>query len=562
MVCDDRCRVEPMRARPTPPRGRRGDRALRAAFVCPRRRPCSRARWSRWPARGTPARAKALLFAAGRLAVFAESVGLELERAWCCCQSAVIERFVLVGCAGVSPATRRTLRTNLRALARALERYPQPAPVPLVRERAKRPYSLAEIDGFLRLADAQSHAGAAAARERAGVPRRRRGDHHGRAAARPRQRRRCALRRGDRAARRRALALGAGPRALPRAAVGGGRVRRRSVRDRRAQSGPAQRHRHALRRAVDRQLAAQAAGRPAALHVAGASAPGRSGWARSCRPPGSPAASGSGTSPRSSPQRPRTSWSRCSEARPVSDDLERIEEIIDAAGVADIEPLLPIGVRPRQLKVTTLLIGMTLAAARRPPRVPADVHTTLTALPEDVQRRLGVIARWKHGEHRLTYRQVEYTFDRLTSALAKDTAGRHPVRAAPRRPGPAARSVASRCSASPPPAATRSTGPTRKPGRCHHPRNPPPPAPPTPAAADGDTTPEDHDASQATEQHHHSAARATPAAAPTPRRPGDTAAATTPARKTSCSTATTSKPSPPSTTNTAHRSPNSPAACT
>ena len=40
---------------------------------------------------------------------------------------AVIERFIVVGCAGVSPATRRTLRTNLRALARAIERYPQPA---------------------------------------------------------------------------------------------------------------------------------------------------------------------------------------------------------------------------------------------------------------------------------------------------------------------------------------------------------------------------------------------------------------------------------------------------
>ena len=38
---------------------------------------------------------------------------------------AVIERFILVGCAGVSPATRRTLRTNLRALARSIERYPR-----------------------------------------------------------------------------------------------------------------------------------------------------------------------------------------------------------------------------------------------------------------------------------------------------------------------------------------------------------------------------------------------------------------------------------------------------
>lgn len=103
----------------------------------------------------TAGRAKALLFAAGRLACFAERVGLGLE-AGVLLSGAVIERFVLVACAGVSPATRRTLRTNLRSLARAIDRYPPPVPVALVRERAKRPYSPAEIDAFLRLADAQS----------------------------------------------------------------------------------------------------------------------------------------------------------------------------------------------------------------------------------------------------------------------------------------------------------------------------------------------------------------------------------------------------------------------
>lgn len=101
------------------------------------------------------ARAKALLFAASKLVVFAERVGLELEPR-VVLSEATIERFVLVGCPGVSPATRRTLRTNLRSLARAIERYPEPAPVPLMRERAKRPYSLSEIDGYLRLASAQS----------------------------------------------------------------------------------------------------------------------------------------------------------------------------------------------------------------------------------------------------------------------------------------------------------------------------------------------------------------------------------------------------------------------
>lgn len=104
---------------------------------------------------GTPGRAKAWLFAAGKLAVFAERVGLELAPR-VLLSDAVIERFVLIGCERVASATRRTLRTNLRALARAVEAYPLPLPVPLPREGAKRPYALAEIDGYLRLATAQS----------------------------------------------------------------------------------------------------------------------------------------------------------------------------------------------------------------------------------------------------------------------------------------------------------------------------------------------------------------------------------------------------------------------
>jgi integrase len=103
---------------------------------------------------GTVQRAKALLFAAARLARFGESVGLELSPGVLLHRS-VIERFVLVGCSGFSPATRRTLRTNLRALARAGETRPQPEAVPLPRERAKRPYREAEIAGYLALAGAQ-----------------------------------------------------------------------------------------------------------------------------------------------------------------------------------------------------------------------------------------------------------------------------------------------------------------------------------------------------------------------------------------------------------------------
>ncbi len=100
-------------------------------------------------------RAKALLFAASRLASFSESVGLGLC-AETVLEESVIERFIAQGCDAVSPATRRTLRSNLRALWRAHEADRRPRPIPLGRERAKPPYSDAEIEGYLRLAAAQS----------------------------------------------------------------------------------------------------------------------------------------------------------------------------------------------------------------------------------------------------------------------------------------------------------------------------------------------------------------------------------------------------------------------
>lgn len=101
---------------------------------------------------GSAARARALLFAASRLAAFGESVGLELS-AEALLRKAAIERFVLSGCPAVAPATRRTLRTNLRALVRARRREPAPGALP--RERAKPPYSDEEIAAYLRLAAAQ-----------------------------------------------------------------------------------------------------------------------------------------------------------------------------------------------------------------------------------------------------------------------------------------------------------------------------------------------------------------------------------------------------------------------
>jgi len=101
--------------------------------------------------------------------------------------------------------------------------------------------------------------------------------------------------------------------------------------------------------------------------------------------------------------------------------LAASEEVIDASGVAArIEALLPAGVRPRQLRVRTLLAGMCLAAADHRPAHLTRVHQALTALPEDDQRRLGVLADWKHGPHQLTYRQTERTFGLVADALGKD----------------------------------------------------------------------------------------------------------------------------------------------
>ncbi len=98
-------------------------------------------------------RAKNLLWAAGKLAGYAASLGLDLvpEAVF---HPSVIERFAR--CApGLSPVARRTLRTNLRFIGRRVVPQFYPADLPLPRERAKKPYSPAQIAGYLALADAQ-----------------------------------------------------------------------------------------------------------------------------------------------------------------------------------------------------------------------------------------------------------------------------------------------------------------------------------------------------------------------------------------------------------------------
>ncbi len=98
-------------------------------------------------------RAKNLLWAAGKLADYAIGLGLEAVPEVVLHPSAA-ERFTR--CApGLSAAARRTLRTNLRFIGRRVVPQLYPADLPLPRERAKAPYSPAQIDGFLALADAQ-----------------------------------------------------------------------------------------------------------------------------------------------------------------------------------------------------------------------------------------------------------------------------------------------------------------------------------------------------------------------------------------------------------------------
>ena len=93
----------------------------------------------------TRARANALLWAASRVAAYAVPLGLEPVPE-VLLHPPVIERFA-ASAPGLSGSARRTLRTNLRFLARAVVPALAPADAALPRERARAPYSPAEIDG-------------------------------------------------------------------------------------------------------------------------------------------------------------------------------------------------------------------------------------------------------------------------------------------------------------------------------------------------------------------------------------------------------------------------------
>jgi hypothetical protein len=98
-------------------------------------------------------RAKAFLFAASRLAAFAQAVGLELTHE-ALVRTSAIERCCAPGVTPMSAPTRRTVRTNLRAIATRVA-PDGPSLWRLSREQARPPYTRGEIAAYLALCDAQ-----------------------------------------------------------------------------------------------------------------------------------------------------------------------------------------------------------------------------------------------------------------------------------------------------------------------------------------------------------------------------------------------------------------------
>ena len=107
--------------------------------------------------------------------------------------------------------------------------------------------------------------------------------------------------------------------------------------------------------------------------------------------------------------------------------MGRLEAIVDGSGVADrIEVLLPVGPRPRQLSVRTLLVGMLACQTDGRPAHLRRVHQALLGLSDTDRARLGVIVEWNRRPHPLTYRQVEYTFGLVVAAVSKPDPDRQP----------------------------------------------------------------------------------------------------------------------------------------
>jgi hypothetical protein len=120
---------------------------------------------------GGQERAKNLLWAAGKLADHAVGLGLD-PAPEVLLHPSVIERFTT--CApGLSGVARRTLRTNLRFIARRAVPQLAPADAPLPRERAKGALQPGGDRRLPRPGGRAAHAGPADASRGAGLPGRR-----------------------------------------------------------------------------------------------------------------------------------------------------------------------------------------------------------------------------------------------------------------------------------------------------------------------------------------------------------------------------------------------------
>ena len=86
--------------------------------------------------------------------------------------------------------------------------------------------------------------------------------------------------------------------------------------------------------------------------------------------------------------------------------------------IAATEASLPVGVRPRQLRVRTFLLGIACCLVDGRPAHLSRVHEALRCLPEADRWRLGVLAWHKGVAHLLSYRQTEYLNHLLAKALS------------------------------------------------------------------------------------------------------------------------------------------------
>jgi hypothetical protein len=98
-----------------------------------------------------------------------------------------------------------------------------------------------------------------------------------------------------------------------------------------------------------------------------------------------------------------------------------LDQHLLASVIDRIEQLLPIGVRPRQLRVRTLLLGMLICLADCRPAHLTRVHQALCSLAGHDKWRLGVLVSSKTGSHLLSYRQVERTVSLVIAVLEKDS---------------------------------------------------------------------------------------------------------------------------------------------